>query len=208
MRIYYTASYLYTNKNHQLLKDLANNLKGEGNVILRRPFKPDNESTLNQNVGSVFEITTNDFRETHKALIRRIREADVVIAEVTEPSSSVGYEIAIAQAEKKPVLAIFNTSKTNHLPNFFQGNESKLFQVRAYNDAVSATKVSREFIEEAKKMIDTKFILIISPEIDKYLGWAADVRRMHKAQVVRNAVEDAMAKDKEYKAFLKSQGLD
>jgi hypothetical protein len=203
MRIYFTSSYTYANENYTLLEEIISKVKAEGNIITKRLFKPDDETTLNKEVGRVFDFSNVDLQQTHKNLIRRIREADIVVAEVTNPSNSIGYEIATAQAEKKPILVIFNSNKTERLANFFQGNDSKLFQVSPYKNADEAVAAIKQFVNAARDMIDTKFILIISPEIDRYLEWTAEERRMHKAQVVRNAIEDMMAKDKDYKQYTK-----
>jgi len=43
-----------------------------------------------------------------------------------------------------------------------------------------------------------KFILIITPEIDRYLEWSSIERRMHKSQVVRAAIEKVIKRDGEY----------
>jgi hypothetical protein len=57
-------------------------------------------------------------------------------------------------------------------------------------------------MKEASSRLDSKFILIISPEMDRYLNWASKVKRTHKAQVVRAALEVMIKKDKEYKDYI------
>ncbi|MBL8015571.1 MAG: hypothetical protein JNK26_05295, partial [Candidatus Doudnabacteria bacterium] len=94
------------------------------------------------------------------------------------------------------------------LADVIGGNTSKIFKLAKYSKVEEANNEIDQFLKEARDMIDTKFILIISPEIDKYLQWSSEERRMHKAQIVRNAVEDTMNKDKEYKQFRKDHGLD
>lgn len=68
---------------------------------------------------------------------------------------------------------------------------------------VLAPHVEEKDFKRAAKNI--KFILIISAEIDKYIAWASEERKLHKAQVVRMAIEDTMAKDLDYQRWLKEQ---
>lgn len=140
--------------------------------------------------------------ERFKRSERAIRQADIVIVEVTYPGRRIGFEIARALDQKKIVIALYHKDKAKSVSTL-AGNREKNFILNHYtSDTID--EVLEESLKEAKDRADTKFILIISPEIDKYLEWSSSERRMHKAQIVRNAVEEAMAKDKEYKDFLKS----
>jgi 2'-deoxynucleoside 5'-phosphate N-hydrolase len=74
-----------------------------------------------------------------------VRQADAVIAEVTQPSLGVGYEIGRAQSWKKPILALFYTSSGRRLSPMISGNPH--VQVVEYA-AVHETKVAiKKFIE-------------------------------------------------------------
>ena len=142
------------------------------------------------------------FKESEKA----IKEADVVVIDVTYPGRRIGFEVARALDEKKVVIALNNIVQgedqpARRIPSFV-GNTAKNFIYRDYN-ADNINSIMEEGLNIAKQQLDTKFILIISPEIDKYLEWVSQERRMHKAQVVRESIESQMIKDKEYQQFLK-----
>lgn len=51
-----------------------------------------------------------------------IQECDAVIAEVTNPSLGVGYELAYAESIKKPVLTLFNLDSSANLSAMIKGN--------------------------------------------------------------------------------------
>lgn len=53
-----------------------------------------------------------------------VRKTDALIAEVTNPSLGVGYEIAKAEEWGKPVLALFNTSGDKKLSAMIEGSPS------------------------------------------------------------------------------------
>jgi hypothetical protein len=152
---------------------------------------------------SYFNTDTNEdasnLESTYKRNQKLIKDSDFLVAETTEYSSGIGYLIANALNEKKPVLALHNKLKGGAPSNIIKSSSiSKLLNFSEY-DEKNLTDVTKSFIGEVKNMLDTKFILIISAEIERYLEWASDFRRMHKAQIVRAAIEEMMDKDKEYK---------
>lgn len=61
-------------------------------------------------------------REIWQTDLDWIREADVVIAEVTNPSLGVGYEIAKAEEWGKPVLALYRPSSDRKLSGMILGS--------------------------------------------------------------------------------------
>ena len=54
--------------------------------------------------------------------INWIQEADVVIADVTNPSLGVGYELAYAESLEIPTLCLFNEDSPNKLSAMISGN--------------------------------------------------------------------------------------
>lgn len=63
-------------------------------------------------------------QEIYQIDLQRISESDVVIAEVTNPSLGVGYEIARAEEWRKPVLALFRPSSGRSLSAMIAGSPS------------------------------------------------------------------------------------
>lgn len=76
--------------------------------------------------------------------INMITECDVVIAEVTNPSLGVGYELAYAEKLQKPVLCLFNISSGRKLSAMIDGNN--YFTIRNYSDTSDVTNSIREYI--------------------------------------------------------------
>jgi nucleoside 2-deoxyribosyltransferase len=74
-----------------------------------------------------------------------IQQADAVIAEVTNPSLGVGYEIAKAEEWHKPVLALFRDHGSWKLSAMIDG--SPHLQVSRYRDIVAAKRSIDTFIE-------------------------------------------------------------
>lgn len=76
----------------------------------------------------------NEIWETDLAWVR---QADAIIAEVTNPSLGMGYEIAKAEEWKKPVLALYRPSPDRKLSAMILGSPNvKNFEYRTVKDAL------------------------------------------------------------------------
>lgn len=57
---------------------------------------------------------------------------------------------------------------------------------------------AKEAAQKAIKDSQIKFILILPPDLERYLSWASKHRNVHKAQIVRESILRVMAKDSDY----------
>ena len=74
-----------------------------------------------------------------------LSSADAVVAEVTTPSLGVGYEIGIAEKLGKPILCLFDESRSGYrLSAMLSGNEN--LQVNRYHAMGEAKRQITEFI--------------------------------------------------------------
>lgn len=76
-----------------------------------------------------------------------VREADVVIAEVTQPSLGVGYEIAKAEEWDKPILALFYEPSGNRLSSMIEGSADTT--TRYYTNEKEAAEHIKNFLKTA-----------------------------------------------------------
>ena len=74
-----------------------------------------------------------------------IEQADAVIAEVTNPSLGVGYEIAKAEDQHKPVLALFRNDSDRKLSAMIAGSPN--VKVANYTDINFAKQAIDDFID-------------------------------------------------------------
>jgi hypothetical protein len=143
----------------------------------------------------------NSSSESQDRLEKAIRDCDIMIVDTSDADAKVGFDIAKGLAEKKVVITMQKTQKKgSYVKNAHSKKTRNLISIE-YTDQ-NVTEMASRAVEIAKTKMDTKFILIISPEIERYMDWASQTKRMHKAQVVRLSIESMMAKDKEYKTFL------
>ena len=90
---------------------------------------------LTEHVGDLSLSKTEGIKDRDVAIYEQdtawLRESDVVIAECTTPSLGVGYELAFAEKEHKPVHIFYNKTRTN-LSSMLTGN--KYFVIHPYKN--------------------------------------------------------------------------
>ncbi|MDQ3093717.1 MAG: nucleoside 2-deoxyribosyltransferase [bacterium] len=68
-----------------------------------------------------------------------VKEADLIIAEVTSPSLGVGYEIAEGEQWGKPVMALFRDDGSRKLSAMIDGSpNTRVFRYKNINEAKNA----------------------------------------------------------------------
>jgi nucleoside 2-deoxyribosyltransferase len=85
-------------------------------------------------------------REVYERDVVWIRRAGALIAEVSVPSHGVGYEIAYALSEGKPVLCL--SLHARKISKMISGNPHPRLQTRTYRDAPEAIRLARDFISQ------------------------------------------------------------
>jgi hypothetical protein len=163
-----------------------------------------NSDVLKSNLQEFIKKAEEDLILLYQNIEKSLKKADIVIAEISKSSSGIGFLVAQALNFRKPVLVLYAKGSSIPAPVPLKGQKSKLLYFKEYEQK-ELHNIIDNFLRDIKDKLDTKFILIISPEIDRYLEWAADYKRMHKAQIVRNSVEREMENDKEYEKFLEEQ---
>jgi len=132
--------------------------------------------------------------------IKAIEQSACLVADVSMPSSSVGYQIAHALTKKIPTLCLYSEQfGRKSPPQIIDATTSSLLRIESYNDA-TLKDVIKHFFEDfpSEKLI--KFNFIITPEIDEYLEWGSEESGISKSEFLREKVADLIKSDPKYKA--------
>lgn len=94
------------------------------------------------------ELENVEMRMTEEEIYARdlglLVKSDALIAEVTVPSTGVGYEICRALVQRIPVLCLYSPDAA--VSAMVLGNPDSLLEARAYPDKASLKKIITEFI--------------------------------------------------------------
>ncbi|HET7060295.1 MAG TPA: nucleoside 2-deoxyribosyltransferase [Candidatus Saccharimonadales bacterium] len=121
-------------------KDLVKTIKSCGVEVHGELFADPN---LEAETGTNPEYTP-EF--VYKRDTRWLRESDAFIADASQPSLGVGYEIALAENLGKPVLVLFYKNSLNRFSPMIVGNPN--IQIFEYTEHTKTQKAIKEFIKK------------------------------------------------------------
>jgi nucleoside 2-deoxyribosyltransferase len=136
MKIYFAASIRGGRQDQALYKGLIELLRTHGEVLTEH-F---GNAGITASAG-----TGKDVQAIYKQDMAWVTEADVVVAEVTQPSLGVGYEIGQAEAMGKRILCVYRELPDRSLSAMVAGNPT--LTVRQYADLAELRKILVQFFQ-------------------------------------------------------------
>lgn len=133
-----------------------------------------------------------DWSSIFKSNMESIAKADVVIAETSHPSFAIGYQVAAAVQQKKPVL-LLRHSETD-INAFISGVEDGWVQHGRYDKDTIKGILQKFYSENDIQSKDMRFNFFIDRKIYNYLRWAAFKTGKTKAEILRDLVEHEIEK--------------
>jgi hypothetical protein len=188
MIVYFTASVSGKKDLNEQYKAIIDALKSEGNEVI-------SEHVLKVSPTDLKTETEEDRISHNKQLSKWLNKADIIVAEVSSPSVSVGYEIALALDKNKPVLALHHASSP---PPALVGEKSEKFLLSSYDleELKNTIQVSFDYLLD---QVDTRFNFFISPKHQNYLDWISQNRKIPRSVFLRRLIEQHMEENEEYR---------
>jgi nucleoside 2-deoxyribosyltransferase len=136
MKIYFSGSIAGGRKYLDIYKKIVAHLKQEGHEVLTDHIVIDN----------IFEFENKlQPAEIFERDIRMLNECDVVIAEVSNPSLGVGYEICYALERQIPTLGLFQPGI--FVSRMILGNTSPYLTLSEYNNEKALVEQMETFLQ-------------------------------------------------------------
>ena len=122
--IYFAGSIKGGREDVMIYQKIINTLKTLGNHV------------LTEHVGDPALISERNMseQEIYKRDIEWLKQCDSVVAEVTQPSLGVGFEIAYAVSRKIPILALYRKNSVHQLSSMIAGQNSRYIKVLEYSE--------------------------------------------------------------------------
>lgn len=133
----------------------------------------------------------------HKKIMDQIKKTDLVVAEITSQSISVGFLISMAIELKKPTVLLYKGSNEPNLLSTLEKSEELI--VGRYSGVGDIKSVLSKLIDDAKDKSDVRFNFFVSPQILSYLDWVAKEKRIPRSVFLRDLIEKQMKRDKAFK---------
>lgn len=123
---------------------------------------------------------------------------DALIADISIPSSSVGFQVGLALSKKIPVLCLYSENfGSKEAPQVINAINSPLLVISEYNSK-NVGSVVKKFLSNLPKTKLIKFNFIITPQIAEYLEWGSKNGEVSKSDFLREKVEKIIESDQEY----------
>lgn len=138
MKIYFCGSITAGRQDAELYSRLINKLKAYGPVLTEHVgWEQDRIEELENGMTD---------EEIHDRDIAWLTSSDVVIAEITQPSAGVGYEIGRAVAMNKRILILFRSSSNKSISAMVAGaHNGSTIIVKQYEEK-DAPEIFRNFL--------------------------------------------------------------
>lgn len=134
------------------------------------------------------ETTSHDqWSSIYTQNLEAVAQADVVIAETSYENFAVGYQVALAVQQKKPVLIIRRSTADKNA--FVTGVEDGWVQHKEYTDETVISIIEKFLEENDINTKDMRFNFFIDRKIHNYLRWASFKTGKTKAEVVRELLK-------------------
>lgn len=185
MKVYFTASLFYKEKFADVYKRIINKLFGLG-------YKVEASHLIKHTVAEVHTDNIQQRLKGYKEILDWIREADVVVCEVSFPSTITnGHVMTRALEQGKPVLALY---KERSLPPLLLGLELERFRMAEYNKENLEEVLERE-ITELVKLPDERFTMLLPKNIIHHLNEIAKTG-ISRSEYIRNLIKSDIRKSK------------
>jgi nucleoside 2-deoxyribosyltransferase len=127
-----------------------------------------------------------DWASIYASNLENIAKADVIIAETSYDTFGVGYQVALAVQQKKPVLLLRHKKAT--LDAFARGIVDSWVKFSEY-DEDNVDAIIKHFLDENDITTkDMRFNFFIDRQIYNYLRWSSQKTGKTKAEVLRELV--------------------
>ena len=135
MKIYFAGSIRGGTEDQDIYRSLIEKLQAFGQV-------------LTEHVGSQSLTDQGEQNKSDLKIFQRdvgwIREADIIVAEVTMPSLGVGYELGLGESLGKPVICLYRENDGGQLSAMIAGNPR--FRVHFYQNVDEAIELVKDFM--------------------------------------------------------------
>lgn len=152
IRVYFTASTSFNEKNIKQYKKIIEAIKGSGGKIIS------GNQIINQRLLNKDKLLTKE--EIFKREKQRIEKSDCIIAEVTNPSHGVGGQIVYGLTINKPVLSLVFENNDDIISPMIEGNPSDYFFLERYN-IEKITYIIKNFLDYIESIKNRRGKLIV-----------------------------------------------
>lgn len=186
MIVHFISGKTNIEENIEYLRRVITTIHLSGHVVARDWLEP---AYLAATQGLRGEV---DWRMIFEENVEGLNKADVLIAEATEKSFGVGYQVALASQQRKPILLLQREGVGK--ASLASGITIDCVELKHYRED-NLESIIEQFLEENNiQAKDMRFNFFINRSIYNYLRWASSKTGKTKAEILRDLVEKEIEK--------------
>ena len=139
MNIYFAGSITGGREKQKDYFELIEYCKQYGNVLT------EHIGTNDTKMKDQPKLSDNEDENVYLKDTNWLNQSDIVIADITIPSTGVGYEIGYAEKLNIPILCLYDNNGTKKLTSMIAGNKNII--TKTYKNIEEAKEIIKEFIE-------------------------------------------------------------
>ena len=134
---------------------------------------------------ALYDLDQKEIIDHYRKTMKAVKDADMIVVDVSVASMSMGYIVDRANEYSKPVIILH--TKGNE-PFFFSGIQDDRVQIVEYG-ADNAKEVLKSALDYAKELLQTRFTMLMPAELMKFLDKIAGKVGTSKSEYIRKLIE-------------------
>lgn len=184
MKIHFTASLTGKKLYKQNYEEIVVKMRELGYKVM--------DVTFNKEKNDIENLTRTQLDENFQKILKSIKNSDIVVAEVSYSSVSVGFEVTTALRLSKQVLLLH--VPTNHV-SLLEATKDRNLTVCEYTLGNLEAKLP-EVLRRIENDINVRFNFFIPKSLLAHLDLVTLNQRMNKSEYVRQLIERDMKRNK------------
>lgn len=131
----------------------------------------------------------------YRQMLQQINKCDLVFAELSYSSASIGHEVSLALEKNKPIII---ASEQGRVPQIFKAIRGDSIYFLEYQDESDLLERLEDEIVAVKEGEDIRFNFLVPPSMVDYLEWVSKKRRIPKSVFLRDLIKREMEVDDGY----------
>jgi len=194
MKIYFTAS-VGAKRERPELSDRYRSIVDKLNEL---GHKVSGDHVLGLEYSDI-ENVDDEFRvKYYRDMLKKINNSDMVVAEFSDSSASIGHEVTLALDKKIPVLILTEKGKVPQIFRALQGDDQ--LYIYEYGSEGELLLNLEDQVRNVKEGEDIRFNFLIPPSMVDYLEWVSKNRRIPKSVFLRDLITRELDNDSEFQS--------
>ena len=132
------------------------------------------------------------YKDLYKNTTKKIKQSDLVVAEMSEKSTTVAQQVVYALENNIPVWCLCKKSKKQNIPVFLSTRHDEKSVISYYTPNTLKDVVKKNLARFTKREI--KFNFYLAQEMYDFLERLAMEKKSTKSKIVREIISDRMKK--------------